>query len=133
MEGVSQRSHQKPIQNSKTTSVFSPNVGNLQLGNLKKRCDPSNGCIDHESDSENQISEFSSMNTNQATKQTVVSDYSDIQNSIFLGSFSHMAMSGGLMQHLEFDFTWVEYQFTFLHNMDSIFLDPIIQNQMVNF
>ena len=41
-------------------------------------------------------------------------------------------MSGGLMQHLEFDFTWVEYQFTFLQNIDSIFLDPIIQNQVVN-
>ena len=84
VEGVSQRCHQKPIQNSKTTSIFSPNVVNLQLRNLKKRCDPSNRCIDHESDSENQIFEFSSMNTNQATKQIDVFDYSDIQNSLLV-------------------------------------------------
>ena len=128
VEGVSQRSHQKPIQNPQSTLVFSPNVVNIQLHNFKKRCDPSNGCVDHESDSKNQISKFSSMNTNQATKQTVVSDYFDIQNSIFLGSFSHMAMTRGLMEQFEYEFPWIEYQFPFVWN----FLDPIIQKQVVN-
>ena len=52
-------------------------------------------------------------------------------------------MSRGIMKHLEFDFSQIKYQYTFLdypnayykekENMDLIFLNPIIQNQMVNF
>ena len=73
------------------------------------------------------------MNTNQAAKQIDVFDYSNFQKSKFLGSFLHMAMSRGLMKQFESDFSWIGCQSIFLQNMDPIFFDPIIQNQMVNF
>ena len=94
-EGVSQGSHQNPIQAPKPTLGFNHNEVNLQSRNLIEMCDPYNVCVDRrECVSEKQHFELLAINKNQAEVPSGVFGYSDFQKSVLFGSFFHIAMQG---------------------------------------